>query len=294
MYYVWFSTLWINQDWIQYYPPSLSAEDADNLRSTKRGLLQSIFCCWRRTRARAKSNGGALQYNESAQGGRPGGQSSSQLSGGRVRNLLPPVRRQDMHRKCMVIDLDETLVHSSFKVSEIENTTEGRWNDSLDFVPPIPPPPISRYQMRISWCRWRSTAPCIRCTCWSGRMSMSFCGKWASCTSACCSPHRWPSTPIRWPIYSISMWGIFVTGCLRWIVTTCFYPLLTAAGTCSERGCFANRASTIEATTWKIWTNWDAICRRSSSWTTHQLVTFSIQTMRYVCVCIFVCAAYRT
>ena len=30
--------------------------------------------------------------------------------------LLPPVRHQDMHKKCIVIDLDETLVHSSFKV----------------------------------------------------------------------------------------------------------------------------------------------------------------------------------
>ncbi|XP_015772117.1 PREDICTED: carboxy-terminal domain RNA polymerase II polypeptide A small phosphatase 1-like [Acropora digitifera] len=29
--------------------------------------------------------------------------------------LLPPVRHQDMHKKCIVIDLDETLVHSSFK-----------------------------------------------------------------------------------------------------------------------------------------------------------------------------------
>ena len=32
------------------------------------------------------------------------------------KNLLPAVRHQDMHKKCVVIDLDETLVHSSFKV----------------------------------------------------------------------------------------------------------------------------------------------------------------------------------
>ena len=31
--------------------------------------------------------------------------------------LLPAVRHQDMHKKCIVIDLDETLVHSSFKVN---------------------------------------------------------------------------------------------------------------------------------------------------------------------------------
>ena len=30
--------------------------------------------------------------------------------------LLPTVRHQDMNKKCVVIDLDETLVHSSFKV----------------------------------------------------------------------------------------------------------------------------------------------------------------------------------
>ena len=32
------------------------------------------------------------------------------------RYLLPAVRNQDTDRKCVVIDLDETLVHSSFKV----------------------------------------------------------------------------------------------------------------------------------------------------------------------------------
>ncbi|KAH9363209.1 hypothetical protein HPB48_003858 [Haemaphysalis longicornis] len=29
--------------------------------------------------------------------------------------LLPPVRHQDVHKICLIIDLDETLVHSSFK-----------------------------------------------------------------------------------------------------------------------------------------------------------------------------------
>jgi RNA polymerase II subunit A small phosphatase-like protein len=32
---------------------------------------------------------------------------------------LPQIKHSDMHKKCMVIDLDETLVHSSFKVSEL-------------------------------------------------------------------------------------------------------------------------------------------------------------------------------
>lgn len=31
--------------------------------------------------------------------------------------LLPPVKVQDKNKKCVVIDLDETLVHSSFTVN---------------------------------------------------------------------------------------------------------------------------------------------------------------------------------
>lgn len=34
------------------------------------------------------------------------------------RYLLPASRNQDADRKCVVIDLDETLVHSSFKVRQ--------------------------------------------------------------------------------------------------------------------------------------------------------------------------------
>jgi TFIIF-interacting CTD phosphatase-like protein len=34
--------------------------------------------------------------------------------------LLQPVRVQDKNKKCVVIDLDETLVHSSFTVSSSE------------------------------------------------------------------------------------------------------------------------------------------------------------------------------
>uniref|UniRef100_T1H1L2 Mitochondrial import inner membrane translocase subunit TIM50 n=1 Tax=Megaselia scalaris TaxID=36166 RepID=T1H1L2_MEGSC len=43
-----------------------------------------------------------------------------------IRFLLPQVRHSDMHKKCMVIDLDETLVHSSFK--PIQNA---------DFIVPV-------------------------------------------------------------------------------------------------------------------------------------------------------------
>ena len=30
--------------------------------------------------------------------------------------LLPQIRPADVNKKCLIIDLDETLVHSSFKV----------------------------------------------------------------------------------------------------------------------------------------------------------------------------------
>lgn len=38
---------------------------------------------------------------------------------GMPRPLLPPIAPQHAGRKCLVLDLDETLVHSSFKVSHI-------------------------------------------------------------------------------------------------------------------------------------------------------------------------------
>ena len=38
--------------------------------------------------------------------------------------LLPAIRPQDAGKKCIVIDLDETLVHSSFKVIQMIHKTE--------------------------------------------------------------------------------------------------------------------------------------------------------------------------
>ncbi|KAJ9586208.1 hypothetical protein L9F63_020148, partial [Diploptera punctata] len=71
----------------------------------KKWFLRSLFCCFSRP---PNSKGSKL----SASGD---GRVSPPLSRGSPRYLLPSVRHQDMHKKCMVIDLDETLVHSSFK-----------------------------------------------------------------------------------------------------------------------------------------------------------------------------------
>ncbi|XP_053625120.1 carboxy-terminal domain RNA polymerase II polypeptide A small phosphatase 1 [Plodia interpunctella] len=73
------------------------------------GFLRSLLCCWRGGRGKG-----------------PPGNSTNSIDGRASppllvmaehapRPLLPPVRHQDTHKMCMVIDLDETLVHSSFK-----------------------------------------------------------------------------------------------------------------------------------------------------------------------------------
>ncbi|XP_049822977.1 carboxy-terminal domain RNA polymerase II polypeptide A small phosphatase 1 [Aethina tumida] len=71
-------------------------------KSTSRGFLRSLLCCLGRRKGNRDSRGDVCtdgkEYVEN-----------------RCNFLLPPARHQDMHKKCMVIDLDETLVHSSFK-----------------------------------------------------------------------------------------------------------------------------------------------------------------------------------
>ncbi|XP_039279521.1 carboxy-terminal domain RNA polymerase II polypeptide A small phosphatase 1 isoform X4 [Nilaparvata lugens] len=78
-------------------------------KPARRGVLRSLLCCFSRSTSAKSSKGGA------SGGGGSEGQCSPPHSPGSPRYLLPPVRHQDMHKKCMVIDLDETLVHSSFK-----------------------------------------------------------------------------------------------------------------------------------------------------------------------------------
>ncbi|XP_026487505.1 carboxy-terminal domain RNA polymerase II polypeptide A small phosphatase 1 [Nymphalis io] len=74
------------------------------------GFLRSLLCCWRGGRGKGPPGGNGTNSID--------GRASPPLlvmSDHAARPLLPPVRHQDMHKKCMVIDLDETLVHSSFK-----------------------------------------------------------------------------------------------------------------------------------------------------------------------------------
>lgn len=76
-----------------------------NNKKVKRGFLRTLLCCLGRNRSKTQSPN---QYVF--------GRGSPTSPTDSPRYLLPPVRHQDMHKMCMVIDLDETLVHSSFKV----------------------------------------------------------------------------------------------------------------------------------------------------------------------------------
>ncbi|XP_023316043.1 carboxy-terminal domain RNA polymerase II polypeptide A small phosphatase 1-like isoform X1 [Trichogramma pretiosum] len=74
-----------------------------------RGFFRSILCCFGRdgrTGSSKSSKASSLQGD---------GRCSPPPGTGSPHFLLPPIRHLDMHKKCMVIDLDETLVHSSFK-----------------------------------------------------------------------------------------------------------------------------------------------------------------------------------
>ncbi|EDW80167.1 uncharacterized protein Dwil_GK23622 [Drosophila willistoni] len=80
-------------------------DDVERLKpKPKRGLFQSLLCCWRRNRTKTSQNGTQID-----------GSTTPPPLPDQQRYLLPQVRLSDIHRKCMVIDLDETLVHSSFK-----------------------------------------------------------------------------------------------------------------------------------------------------------------------------------
>ena len=60
------------------------------------------------------AGGGGYESEEGEQNGR----CSPLLQQMQAKYLLPIPQFHDGHKKCMVIDLDETLVHSSFKVSK--------------------------------------------------------------------------------------------------------------------------------------------------------------------------------
>ncbi|KAK3577123.1 hypothetical protein CHS0354_037452 [Potamilus streckersoni] len=87
-------------------PPSEKGSTTVNQKKRNRGIFSSFLCCF------GTNNNNNTQTNcqvpvHKEENGNP--KTSSE------KYLLPSQRQQDLQKKCVVIDLDETLVHSSFK-----------------------------------------------------------------------------------------------------------------------------------------------------------------------------------
>ncbi|XP_046461531.1 carboxy-terminal domain RNA polymerase II polypeptide A small phosphatase 1-like [Daphnia pulex] len=106
-----------------------SSSTTGSVKKSARGFLRSLFCCLGRRGSsdqsnKSSNNGGNLVINGGGAGngggfdtdsGEENGRCSPLLQQASAKYLLPVPHYQDSQRKCMVIDLDETLVHSSFK-----------------------------------------------------------------------------------------------------------------------------------------------------------------------------------
>lgn len=89
-------------------PASGDQKSVTSHKPRSRGILHSLFCCVCRDDAEAvpAHSGAPLLVEEN-------GAVPKQTP---VQYLLPEAKAQDSDKICVVIDLDETLVHSSFKV----------------------------------------------------------------------------------------------------------------------------------------------------------------------------------
>lgn len=97
-------------------PVSGSAPLGSKKSSGSGGFLRSLLCCWRGGRGKGPPGSNGANSIDGRASPLPQERGLLVMAEHAPRPLLPPVRHQDMHKKCMVIDLDETLVHSSFKV----------------------------------------------------------------------------------------------------------------------------------------------------------------------------------
>ncbi len=80
---------------------------------------------------------------------RPRRASNTYPQDGLPRPLLPPISPKHAGRKCLVLDLDETLVHSSFKVCQFEYRYLSHRHILIDGVS------CSQFNKRTMWCRSR-------------------------------------------------------------------------------------------------------------------------------------------
>lgn len=84
-----------------------------------RRLLRSLLCCFGvKPQAQSGTTGAAANGRDSSPLKLEDSQlppSPAYLPKPSEKLLLPPLRASDVNKKCLIIDLDETLVHSSFK-----------------------------------------------------------------------------------------------------------------------------------------------------------------------------------
>uniref|UniRef100_A0A8C5PHW2 Mitochondrial import inner membrane translocase subunit TIM50 n=1 Tax=Leptobrachium leishanense TaxID=445787 RepID=A0A8C5PHW2_9ANUR len=82
------------------------AHNSSSKKPRSRSIFHSLFCCLCHEDAEPLpvNNNAPLLVEE-----------NGSVAKAAVRHLLPEVKAQDVGRICVVIDLDETLVHSSFK-----------------------------------------------------------------------------------------------------------------------------------------------------------------------------------
>ncbi|KAK4321140.1 hypothetical protein Pmani_008038 [Petrolisthes manimaculis] len=85
------------------------SQNGQNGKKPKRSIFRTLFCCCVSSETDTSAPNGACVPEDVS----PYPHISTPA--GSQRHLLPSVSHRDMHKKCMVIDLDETLVHSSFK-----------------------------------------------------------------------------------------------------------------------------------------------------------------------------------
>ncbi|XP_054935982.1 CTD small phosphatase-like protein [Physeter macrocephalus] len=102
--------------------PSSSSQCNVSLKKQRsRSILSSVFCCFRDYNVEAPpgSSPGVLPPLVEENGGLQKGDQRQiiPIPSPPAKYLLPEVTVLDYGKKCVVIDLDETLVHSSFKVT---------------------------------------------------------------------------------------------------------------------------------------------------------------------------------
>jgi len=78
----------------------------------KNRMFNSFLCCFRNTNSPPTNNNNPPPISNNSQ---PHVSEENGNPRPCDKYLLPTVRHSDMNKKCVVIDLDETLVHSSFK-----------------------------------------------------------------------------------------------------------------------------------------------------------------------------------